>query len=660
MTKRLSTWDDYRQLQWLDDGDYNHAAHRLVFTRSAYGESDSKRTQIVARDTVSGEETVITAGGMGESGPVLSPDGRELAFISSTAEGRQIWIYNFESAEVRRLTSLTFAPADLRWAPDGAHIAFLSYIPRCEQKAYDPEAPVVIEDYGFKFDGAGYSKASVHAHLWCADVGTGEAAALTEGDSDDMLHNWSYDGRQLVFASNRARSKAENLAMDIFTVPCDGGEPERVSSGHYAIGYPVPFRPIFTQDGKSIVSGFLEIDKVIDPTTGYPPTRLYRYDLDTKEKYCLMPEGAELEVASFPYNAPAARCRDSAVISSDGKRLLFLSGRNGGNHVFSAAIYGEPEIKTVLEGRRCCIGLAAAEDGKVLLASGDAADWGSYSIIDDTTGETRQYLLGAGEFMEQVAVSVPEVLWTDTLDGESRVQGWVLPPQGYEPGRKYPAIVCIHGGPHPFYSHSMEYEHQCLAGAGFAVIYLNPRGSSGYGRKHQNMARAYDGSAYMDILQFVDEACRRCSFIDPDRIGVTGGSYGGYMTNYIATHSKRFGAYVTQRSIVNKLIDYGSSDIHYPPPKDEPFISFMLRQLNDSIIVDAQRIDKPFLIFHGENDYRCPVEGAHQLFVALKDCRPELPVKMILFPHTSHNIPGDLSQKLFYYEEMTRWFSKYL
>ena len=123
-----------------------------------------------------------------------------------------------------------------------------------------------------------------------------------------------------------------------------------------------------------------------------------------------------------------------------------------------------------------------------------------------------------------------------------------------ERGRKYPAVVYVHGGPHPYYTHCMDYEHQCLAGAGFAVLYCNPRGSSGYGMKHQNVERAMDGSAATDILQFVDEAVRRFDFIDPERIGITGGSYGGYMTNYMAAHTKRFKAYVTQRSISNNLI----------------------------------------------------------------------------------------------------------
>ena len=175
----------------------------------------------------------------------------------------------------------------------------------------------------------------------------------------------------------------------------------------------------------------------------------------------------------------------------------------------------------------CIIGLAPGHSGLILAAIGSPTNPGEYVLIDPDNGAIVERLVRAGSLCTERATSKPEVIWFDTLDGEDKVQGWVLPPQNMERGRKYPAVVYVHGGPHPYYTHCMDYEHQCLAGAGFAVLYCNPRGSSGYGMKHQNVERAMDGSAATDILQFVDEAVRRFDFIDPERIGITGGSYGG-------------------------------------------------------------------------------------------------------------------------------------
>ena len=235
-----------------------------------------------------------------------------------------------------------------------------------------------------------------------------------------------------------------------------------------------------------------------------------------------------------------------------------------------------------------------------------------------------------------------------------------MPPQNAEPGKKYPTVLYIHGGPHPFYTYGFTMEHQCLAAEGFGVIFCNPRGSSGYGMKHQNVKRSMDGSAYTDCLQFVDEACRRFDWIDADRIGVTGGSYGGYMTNYIATHSERFKAYVSQRSVVNDLIGYASSDMQGSSKEYKSFEEFMVNSLKSSTVSYAERVNKPFLILHGMEDLRTPVYGAHQLYTALKDLHPELPVRMVLFPHVAHDQPSDPGQLRIYFEELAGWFKKYL
>ena len=169
-----------------------------------------------------------------------------------------------------------------------------------------------------------------------------------------------------------------------------------------------------------------------------------------------------------------------------------------------------------------------------------------------------------------------------------------------------------------------------------------------------------DGSAYTDCLQFVDEACRVFPWIDRHRIGVTGGSYGGYMTNYMAVHSRRFKAYVTQRSVVNDLIGHASSDMQGISTGFSRFEEFMIDKLKSSVVSYAEKVQEPMLILHGTDDLRTPVEGAHQWFVALKDIHPELPVRMVLYPGTAHHQPRHPAQILHYHTEIHNWFKKYL
>ena len=162
-------------------------------------------------------------------------------------------------------------------------------------------------------------------------------------------------------------------------------------------------------------------------------------------------------------------------------------------------------------------------------------------------------------------------------------------------------------------------------------------------------------------MRFAEEAYRRYDFIDENRIGVTGGSYGGYMTNYIAAQGNGlFQAFVSQRSMVSEVISYGSSDLHTSSLAFDSFGAFLRDALERSMISYAERIDKPFLILHGADDCRTPVEGAHQLFTALKDLKPDLPVRMVLYPHTAHNQPANPGQLQHYYREMLRWFDTYL
>lgn len=679
MNKRTSIFKDMDLYENLSCGDYYAPDQRLVYATVHYDCIKKKRVNEIFLLDISTKTTrKITAEGistgMGEGNPMFSPDGKKVLFLSVVPGiGRQLFVTNLETMVTKQITAISTGVLDPRWSSDAHEILFASvgdaekpeeFYLKEDNQSEMAEGPIVIEDFGYKFDGAGFIKPE-HMHLWIAAVKDGRTRRITEGPYDYMHHTWSPDGKSVICVSARFHSKKDSIASDLIMIEADGSKKmTRLTDKEWTVSYPNPVRPVFTPDGKYIIMGFL--DGVTSgesvETSGYPPAFLHKVALDGSEDICLMKETKECyDGVQFPYNAFCGRGMDRVMISSDGEYAYFLSGWNGQAKLFKVNLNGEDHIVTsVLGGKFAIGGIGVPQNGKMLIAKSEPDLPEAYYLLDERTGALELLIQSNKDLLDKVSYSKAEDFWFNTLDGESKVHGWVLPPQNGVPGKKYPCILYIHGGPHPFYTYGFTHEHQCFAGAGYVVICCNPRGSSGYGRVHRNLERATDGSAYMDCLQFVEEACRRYDFIDSERIGVTGGSYGGYMTNYIATHSKRFKAYITQRSVVNELIGYASSDIQGESMKYPNFEEFMITSLKNSVISYVERVNAPFLILHGMEDLRTPVEGAHQLFVALKDLHPELPVKMVLYPHVGHDQPSHPKQAMHYYNEMLIWFGKYL
>ena len=212
------------------------------------------------------------------------------------------------------------------------------------------------------------------------------------------------------------------------------------------------------------------------------------------------------------YNSPITRVRPEFTIrrrfQPTGNIACSAPGVNGAGNLYRASLFGEPKIEPVTSRQWVVAGLGKPQTGLAAVSVGTPSRSGDYWLMDEANGTLVKQLTYSNSWQDDIALSEPEDLWLDCLDGNGRVHGWVLPPQNREPGKRYPAVLYIHGGPHPFYAYGFDYEHQTLAGAGFAVLYCNPRGSSSYGREHESMKKAYDGSAYIDLLQFVDTACR--------------------------------------------------------------------------------------------------------------------------------------------------------
>jgi dipeptidyl aminopeptidase/acylaminoacyl peptidase len=278
------------------------------------------------------------------------------------------------------------------------------------------------------------------------------------------------------------------------------------------------------------------------------------------------------------------------------------------------------------------------------------------------SGERRLTEANRG-LLDQVALSRPERFAYRGAD-DWTIEGWVFPPAGLEPGRRYPAILTIHGGPHGAYGEAFFHEFQMLASLGYAVILTNPRGSQGYGQAFTSATKHdWGGEDYADIMAGLDAALARFPYMDPDRLGVEGGSYGGYMTNWVIGHTGRFKAAVTMRSISNCLSQWGMSDLAYfkgywefpGEPWDSPLFYW-----ERSPLAYVKNITTPLLILHSENDLRCPIGEGEQLFAALKKLGRE--VVFARFPNESHDLSrnGQPQHRIERLRLISDWFTTHI
>ena len=655
MNKRLMTAEECIGVERLNGGDW-HAEKGLVCWASNHTGG------VLVKNLKTKETKKYTAGGSGEGYPRFSPDGSRVSFLSSLpGKGRQVCVAELSSGQVSTVTSIPGAAMEPFWSPDGKHILFSSSQETADREAVPSDEPVVIEDFHYKVDGAGFIRPDGHVQLFLVDTESGETRQLTQGESDWMHPCFSPDGRYIAAVGNQNRPKEESIGFDLFVMDLSEENPcfRQISRDLIMVSYPNPIRPVFTPDGQSIVMGVL--DPLADPAFGYPPAALYSFPLDGGEPPRLFQADERCyQCVQFPYNAFCGNGLDKLQIDPATGNIYFVSGWQGQANLYCLKP-GDPHAHPVRTGKRVIHGLSRVQQGKVMIAEGLTNRPEAYILIDLTEPNAGETLVqSATELLAECELAETEDFFFTTLDGESRVHGFVTQSARMEKGKKYPAVLYIHGGPHPFYTYGFTAEFQAWAARGYAVLWCNPRGSSGYGSRHQNYVRAMDGSAYTDILQFVDEALRRFPWIDEKRLGVTGGSYGGYMTNWIAAHAKRFKAYITQRSVASDLISYASSDMQGNSKKFPHFEEFMVDALRKSPVSYAENIDRPFLILHGEDDLRCPVEGAHQLFTAVKDTHPDLPVRMVIFPQTPHDQPRNPALLRRYYQEMYDWFDRYL
>jgi dipeptidyl aminopeptidase/acylaminoacyl peptidase len=638
---------DLYRIQWLSDANISPDGRVTAFTATWLDAADDdyhSAVWMVATDGSSAPER-FTWSGAKDTSPRWSPGGTNLAFLSNRSGGKpQLFVIDVNGGEPRELTSLAEGAGGPVWSPDSRRIAFAARVPdvaeNSEVETKKPKNPParVITTLKYRANGEGFTY-DRRRHIFVADVETGHVDQLTNGDWDDVQPAWSPNGDRIAFVSARHEDRDYDRAADIFVMNVSGGAPARITPGGGSVALPA-----WSLDGRTIA--YLGYADAEDAPLN---SRLWRLPADgSAPPFCLTSAyDRQLEISET--------C--APVWNSDGASILTGFEDRGATGVI-AVDTATGAVNERLSGERSVAGFSVSQAGKIAFTASSGSSPAEV-YVHDGRGE-RQLTDFNTAWRAEVNLQTPEHFCFTSDDCE--IDAWILRPAGFVEGRTYPTLVNIHGGPLSQYGWGFLDEFQVESGAGYAVLYCNPRGSSG---RDDAFARAIIGAPgepdTADIMAAVDAALTRYDFIDPSRIGVLGGSYGGYLTSWIVGHTDRFAAACSERALNNRYSKEGTSDIW------SGYTYLRTRQWQDvelyarfSPITYVCDIRTPLLILHSEEDIRCPIEQGEQLFVALKQLRRE--VRFVRFPGENHDLSrnGKPSHRHQRFEHIIDWFDTHL
>lgn len=586
----------------------------------------------------------FTLGSKRDASPRWSPDGRSLAFTSNREdEHAQLYAIAVGGGEPRKLTDLNEDVTAPAWSPDGGHLAFTARVPDAASQEDDAarRPPRRFTRLQFKLDDVGWTgDRRQHVFTVAAD-GSAPPRQLTEGDFEDADPCWAPDGARIAFTSARDESWDRTMARDVYVIGTDGGSLEKLTTSDGTVE-----RPSWSPDGSRIA--YLVSPGIFDdPRHG----QVAVIDVATRERLMLS-EALDRNCLPWPL------LREPIW---DGDDLLFVVEDHGNMPVYRVPANGSGKPEVVEGGDVCLVGYDAAA-GVIARAPTEPT-----ALSELAVGGRRITDVGAA-FARRLELAEPERFVAVSSDG-AEVEAWIVRPVGFVADERYPTILNVHGGPFAQYGNRFFDEFQIEAGAGYAVLYANPRGSSGYTESWGRAIRGpiVDGPGwgsldYDDLMTVMDEAVRRFSFVDPERLGVMGGSYGGFMISWIVGHTDRFRAGCSERAVNDFMLEGGTSDIGWMMRGEFGAFWFEAPEahLAMSPITYASDITAPLLIIHSEDDLRCPVGNAEELFTILRLLDKE--VELVRFPSEGHELSrsGSPIHRVQRAEIVLEWFDRHL
>lgn len=632
------------------------------------------------------EVWMLDGSGLRQKEPVYAPNGAYLAFLASDGRPWQVWVKNCLTGEVRQMTHCRYGADNVQWSSDSTKLVFeVKYYPM--QSWEDEEAsaetlykyetkeeilnrefsmeeyqeflyeqkdqPMVFENLIYKLDSEYGMRDGSRTALAVCDINTGISRLITKLDQPYKVPSFvQNDTKVACYGYPYTHCKelnSEIYLIDIETLECSMIEKSVPSYYSFPVQEDIKGNLLYCGVqvlGDSVLPAVYSVDAAGGESRLLFETWPVCHGLDP-----LYTGDAHLEGKDCPFYRDAEG------------NIFFVSYAMGRSNVYC----WDGENVYAVTAEDCVLRFYASGNGSMLVLKSDWNRPAYLSVQKLQKNEDGMFaakevsrLAEENTWLDSYELTEPQPLSAVSKDGKTTIYGWIFVPEG----KNIPAVMDVHGGPEACYVRGFFYEAQMLAAKGMAVLICDPRGSAGYGPEFMSGTYAYGQEAVDDYQAFLDEALKQYPQIDPKRVGITGGSYGGFMTNKMISVTDRFAAAVTQRTWVNPSTSYGTGDMGFysAGPQNESFVEYMKNRVRRSIMKYIRNVHIPVLILHGEQDYRCALEQGEQVYHALRSLNPSLPVKIVIFPEENHGVTreGKMHNQIRHMKELVEWFEKYL
>lgn len=641
---------DVYDLEFVADPAISPDGNSVVFTRQFMDVmTDRRLSNIWISDINGGVQRPLTTGKQNDRSPLWSPDGSILYYTSNNSGKTQIHKMWLRSKQSMPLTNLQSSPSNISLSPDGNTLAFTmsvkakpkgaSVLPPKPEGAKWADAPIYIDKLTYRFDGGGYIKES-YTHIFTLPVGGGTPRQITEGEYNHSNPQWSSDGTEIFFSANRDEDWEYNRNdSEIFKINLSSKELTQLTDR-----FGPDSSPRISPDGEQIA--YVGYD---DKKMGHHQSELYIMNVADNTSTCIT-EDLDVSIGNIKWN-------------ENGSGLYFQYDKEGNTKVGYITTSGK--MKNIANnlggtsiGRPYGGGDYDYKNGSLVYTKSTPQSPAELAAIVDK--KEKQLTHFNDDILEYKTLGSTKEVWATSSHDSTKIQGWLVTPPNYDPDKKYPLLLEIHGGPFANYGDRFSPEIQLMASRGYAVLYTNPRGSTSYGADFANLIHHdYPGNDYHDLMSIVDHVIANESYIDENRLFVTGGSGGGVLTSWIIGNTDRFKAAVVAKPVINWYSWALTADITgvvdswFPGMPWDHTEHYMKR----SPISLVGNVSTPTMLLTGEQDYRTPMSESEQYYQALK--LRKVPAALVRIQGAGHGIAGKPSNLLAKVGYITHWFDKY-
>jgi dipeptidyl aminopeptidase/acylaminoacyl peptidase len=655
--KRPITFDDLISMHRIAEAELSPDGKWVVYSVTTPDlEANRNASNVWMAPVAGGEAIQLTRTGK-DSSPKWSPDGKSIAFLSARSGDSQVYLLSMDGGEAHPLSKLSTGADLVKWSPDGKTIAFTSGVyldckdDECNKKRNDEKEKNKVKAHvaeNLLYRHWNHWNEGTRAHLFVMPSdGSGEARDLTAGANYDVPPdvrgeesdiNFSPDSKELCFTAVADKVEATSTNGDLFTVLVSGGaEPKRITTQPGYDG-----NPVYSPDGKYIAYH-------AQLTAGYEADkwRVMLYDRAPGKSENLS-EGFDRSAVNLTW-------------SPDSKTIYFLAENETVVPVYAMAAKAGATPRKIVDGFNAA--MSVSEDGKILLLTRTNLTLPSEIFVAASDGSGLRQVTHANEtLLAKLEMNLPEKFWFDGAEG-TKVQAMLLRPPQFDARKRYPLLVLLHGGPQTMWGDSWGYRWnaQVFSAAGYVTLMINRRGSTGYSQKFADeITGDWGGKAYVDVMKGVDAALAKYPFIDGTKMATAGGSYGGYMTDWIATHTDRFKALVSHAGVYDDVAMYATEELWFQEHDSQgtPWTNAEGYRKWAPVTYAAAlgKYKTPTLVIAGEKDYRIPYSQSLEFFSALQ--RQGVPSKLVVFPDEGHWVLKPLNSQ-FWYKTFIEWVDKY-